>query len=140
VKECLPARSWLGIQTNLGLAAGTVTVYARSLDSYLAACAAAGIDPLQASQADVARWIHQLGGLSNATLQLRLVAVRLFYDYLVEEGIRARNPVGRGRRRGTDEGPPERGLLKKLRKQPWIPSDEGWRCWRPRGWSRFAIA
>jgi len=126
VAACPPAVSWLTIQSNLGLAAGTVTVYARCLDGYLAACARAGIDPLKANQADVARWIHQLQGLSNATLQLRLVAVRLFYDYLVEEGIRAQNPVGRGRRRATDDGPPERGLLPKLHKQPWIPSDEDW--------------
>jgi integrase/recombinase XerD len=30
-------------------------------------------------------------------MQLRLVAVRLFYDHLVEEGLRETNPVGRGR-------------------------------------------
>ena len=36
-------------------------------------------------------------GLSNATLQQRLVPVRLFYDYLIEEGLRDSNPVGRGR-------------------------------------------
>jgi hypothetical protein len=37
-------------------------------------------------------------GLANATLQQRLsVTVRLFYDFLVEEGVRESNPVGRGR-------------------------------------------
>ena len=36
-------------------------------------------------------------GLANATLQQRLVPVRLFYDFLVEEGVRESNPVGRGR-------------------------------------------
>ena len=36
-------------------------------------------------------------GLSNATLQQRLVPVRLFYDFLIEEGLRDSNPVGRGR-------------------------------------------
>lgn len=36
-------------------------------------------------------------GLANATLQQRLVPVRLFYDFLGEEGARAFNPVGRGR-------------------------------------------
>jgi len=35
-------------------------------------------------------------GLSNATLQQRLVSVRLFYEFLVEEGVRASKPVGRG--------------------------------------------
>jgi integrase/recombinase XerD len=126
VSNCAPAVSWLQMQENLGLAEGTLTVYARSLDSYLSACAEAGINALQANQGDVARWIHQLSGLSNATLQLRLVAVRLFYEHLVEEGLRPRNPVGRGRRRGTDQGPPERGLLPKLHKQPWIPNDKDW--------------
>ena len=37
-------------------------------------------------------------GLANATLQLRLTAVRLFFDFLVEEQIRDRNPVTRGYR------------------------------------------
>jgi integrase/recombinase XerD len=126
VSNCAPAVSWLRMQENLGLAEGTLIVYARSLDSYLSACTEAGIDPSQANRGDVARWIHQLSGLSNATLQLRLVAVRLFYDYLLEEGFRPRNPVGRGRRRGCDQGPSERGLLPKLHKQPWIPNDEDW--------------
>lgn len=36
-------------------------------------------------------------GLSNATLHQRLVPVRLFYDYLIEEGLREANPVRRGR-------------------------------------------
>jgi hypothetical protein len=36
-------------------------------------------------------------GLANATLQQRLVAVRLFCELLMEEGVRESNPVGRGR-------------------------------------------
>ena len=36
-------------------------------------------------------------GLANATMQQRLTATRLFYDYLMEEQIRGDNPVGRGR-------------------------------------------
>jgi hypothetical protein len=67
VNKCAPAVSWLRMQANLGLAQGTLTVYARSLDCYLSACGEAGIDPVQANQGDIARWIHQLGGLSNAT-------------------------------------------------------------------------
>jgi site-specific recombinase XerC len=34
--------------------------------------------------------------LSNNTLQQRLTALRLFYDYLIEEDLRELNPVGRG--------------------------------------------
>lgn len=36
-------------------------------------------------------------GLANATIQQRLVPVRLFYGFLMEEGLRESNPVGRGR-------------------------------------------
>src|SRR5262249_4335061 len=68
-------------------------------------------------------------GLANATMQLRLVAVRFFYDHLVEEGLREANPVGRGRYtpgRGF-AGHRERGLIPRFTKLPWIPSDEQWR-------------
>jgi integrase/recombinase XerD len=67
--------------------------------------------------------------LANATLQQRLVAVRLFYDYLVEEGLRDLNPVGRGRYTAGKSfgGHRERGLLPRFRTLPWIPTDEQWR-------------
>lgn len=67
-------------------------------------------------------------GLSNATLQQRLVALRLFYDYLMEEGIRESNPVGRGRYTpGKAYGRArERGLLPHFTRLPWIPNDEEW--------------
>ncbi len=35
--------------------------------------------------------------MANATIQQRLVPVRLSYDFLIEEGLRESNPVGRGR-------------------------------------------
>jgi integrase/recombinase XerD len=37
-------------------------------------------------------------GLANATMQLKLTAVRLYYDYLTEIDVRHDNPVGRGSR------------------------------------------
>ena len=66
-------------------------------------------------------------GLANATLQQRLVPVRLFYDFLVEEGVRESNPVGRGRyspgrRSGGRAGP----LVPRMVKLPWIPSEAEW--------------
>ena len=73
-----------------------------------------GVDPVAANRAQVAAFVRELTarpsrrganvvaldsgvGLANATLQQRLVPVRLFYDFLVEEGLRESNPVGRGR-------------------------------------------
>ena len=67
-------------------------------------------------------------GLANATLQQRLTAIRLYYDYLIEEGARADNPVGRGRYtpgKGFG-GQRDRGLVPRYRKLPWIPSEDEW--------------
>jgi integrase len=62
-------------------------------------------------------------------MQQRLTAGRLYYDYLVEEGVRTTNPVGRGRYtpgKGFG-GTCERGLLRRYRLLPWLPTDEEWR-------------
>ena len=67
-------------------------------------------------------------GLSNATLQQRLVPVRLFYDFLVEEGVRDSNPVGRGAYtpgRGSAAGG-ARPLVPRMVKLPWIPGEAEW--------------
>lgn len=66
-------------------------------------------------------------GLANATLQLRLVPVRLFYDYLIEEGLQESNPVRRGRYTpGRECGGHQRGLVPCLTKLPWIPGEQRW--------------
>src|ERR1700691_4215895 len=59
-----------------------------------------------------------------------MVPVRLFYDFLVEEGVRASTPVGRGRytpgrRFGAAPGG-GRGLVPRMVKLPWIPSEAEW--------------
>ena len=59
---------------------------------------------------------------------MSLVAVRLFYDYLVEEVERESNPVGRGRYtpgKGFG-GKRVKGLIPRFTKLPWIPTDEQW--------------
>ncbi|MFI6063306.1 tyrosine-type recombinase/integrase [Streptomyces sp. NPDC051286] len=53
--------------------------------------------------------------------------VRLFYDFLMEEGLRESNPVGRGRYTpGRQRGGQQRGLVPRLTKLPWIPSEQQW--------------
>jgi integrase/recombinase XerD len=61
-------------------------------------------------------------------IQLRLTVVRLFYDYLIEEGARLDNPVGRGRYTpGTSfGGARDRPLVRRMRRLPWIPTEEQW--------------
>lgn len=139
------AARWLNLQVQLGLAPRTIDAYGRGLADYLRFCERGNIDPVSADRGEIARYVHDLAsrpgrrganvvaidsgvGLANATMQLRLVAVRLFYDYLVEERLLETNPVGRGRYtpgRGF-AGQRERGLIPRFTKLPWIPSDEQW--------------
>ena len=140
-------RSWLTIQANLGLAPNTIDAYGRALEDYLTFSARSTVPFKSANREHIARYVHDLtsrpnlrgakirvldsgAGLANATLQQRLTAVRLLYDYLMEEGLRPDNPVGRGRYtpgKGFG-GQRDRGLIPRYRKLPWIPSDEQWQA------------
>ena len=142
------AAEWLSIWADLGRAPRTIDAYARGLAEYLEACERNGIDPVAATRAQVAAFVRELrtrpsrrggnvvaldsgAGLANATLQQRLVPVRLFYDFLVEEGARESNPVGRGRytpgRRFGGAGGGGRALLPRMTRLPWIPTEAEWR-------------
>jgi integrase/recombinase XerD len=138
------AAEWLRVWTDLGRAARTIDAYARGLAEFLEVCERDGVDPVAASRADVAVFVRTLtsrpsrhganvvsidsgSGLANATLQQRLVPVRLFFDYLIEEGVRESNPVGRGRYTpGRRFGGQQRGLVPRLTKLPWIPNEAEW--------------
>ena len=53
--------------------------------------------------------------------------VRLFYDFLIEEGLRDSNPVGRGRYTpGRQFGGGSRPLVARMVKLPWIPAESEW--------------
>ena len=90
----------LTIQANLGLAANTIEAYGRALEGYLGFSAHRGVDPDSATREHVAAYVRDLPtrpnprgpnvrvldsgvGLANATLQQRLTAIRLYYDYLI---------------------------------------------------------
>lgn len=139
------ALSWLRMQADLGLAPRSIDAYARGLADYLNVCEREGIAPLTANRSAVARYVRDLlarpnqrganvfsldsgVGLANATMQQRLVAVRLFYDHLIEDGVRDTNPVGRGRYTPGKgfAGKREHGLLQRFTRLPWIPTEEQW--------------
>ena len=143
VGESRAGRTWLSIQANLGLAENTLQAYGRSLQEYLQFCSQDGANPQCATREHVSRFVRSLlerqgrphkgaidgetrPRLSNATVQLRLTVVRLFYDYLIEEGVRQNNPVGRGRYTPGRSFGGERGLVPRYRKLPWIPNDDEW--------------
>jgi integrase/recombinase XerD len=138
------AGEWLRVWTDLGRAPRTIDAYARGLAEYLQVCEREGVDPVTANRAHVAVFVRELTarpsgrgtnavsidsgcGLANATIQQRLVPVRLFYDFLVEEGVRDSNPVGRGRYTpGRKWGGQQRGLVPRQTKLPWIPTEQQW--------------
>jgi integrase/recombinase XerD len=145
VAEHAQGRAWLQIQADLQLAPNTISAYGRGLEDYFAFCHGAGIEPQLATRADIAVYVRDLvqrpgprgpavrcldsgAGLANATLQQRLTIVRLFYDYLCEEGCRSDNPVGRGRYTPGKgfAGARNRALIPWFRKLPWIPTEEQW--------------
>lgn len=149
VAQSATGRAWLQIQANLGLATNTIEAYGRALQDYLSFSARHGLDGAveRAQREHIAAYVRDLttrpspraanivvldsgAGLANATLQQRLTAVRLYYDYLIEEGVRSDNPVGRGRYtpgKGFG-GQRDRGLVPRYRKLPWIPSEAEWRA------------
>src|SRR5207245_2740997 len=141
-----PSRTWLQVQANLGLAPNTIEAYGRALEDYLAFTCRSDADVVTAGREHISAYVRDLSsrrnpkrckvvvidsgaGLANATLQQRLTAIRLFYDYLIEEDLRTSNPVGRGRyTRGKGfGGVRERGLIPHYSKLPWIANDSQWR-------------
>jgi integrase/recombinase XerD len=141
------AYTWLTIQGDLGLAKATIEAYGHVLQDYLTFCQAQEVMPETATRAHLAAYVrnlttrpHRQGpnvvhlasgrGVANATIQQRLVAVHLFYDYLVEEGQRERNPVGRGRYTAGKGfgGMRAKGLVPRFTKLPWISTEDQWQA------------
>ena len=147
IATCPRATAWIRQQANFGLAANTLDAYARGLERYLQFCTTSGVAVEAVTHPHISDYVRHLlsqkkshtpsggqtdsgSGLANATLQQRLTVVRLFYDYLVEEGLLTRSPVGRvGQGRAGELGVVDgRLLLPRYRKLPWIPNDEQWRA------------
>jgi integrase/recombinase XerD len=138
------ARAWLSIQAGRDLARHTVETYGRSLEDFLRFTAQKEIQPAQATREHLAAYARDLltranprqpkvvhldsgAGLANATILLRLSVVRLFFDYLVEGGVRAINPTGRAHWRWRyGRAPGEMPLVRRHRRLPWIPTEEQW--------------
>ena len=121
--------------------------YGRALHDFRTFCDTATIDPDTVTEEHIARFVRHLATrpnlrqahilrldsgtrLSNATMQLCITVVRLYYDYAVEKGVVLHNPVGRGRssRNTGFGGERSRRLLPRYEKLPWIPNEDQWRA------------
>lgn len=138
---------WLSIQENLGRARNTILAYRHALVNYVSFCRQKQIAVCDATREHVSLYVRSMtdrpkqahatvaleispSGLANATIRQRLTAVRLYYDYLIEEGVRSHNPVGRGRYTATARtamrGPASHALLPSYSFLPWIPDEDEW--------------
>jgi len=137
------ALRWLTIQYQLKRADNTVKAYGWGIKYFIAFCRDRQLNYLQICREHIAAYIQhmftqqvqrarQQQGLSNATMQQRLTAVHLFYDFLAQEQILLDNPVIRGTYRAgqryRQSQDSRRGLLPRYKKLPWIPTEEQWHC------------
>ncbi len=82
----------------------TRRAYGRDIAGWLAWCAGHGIEPLFAIRPDAAGWARRLEaeGLAAATVARKLAAASSWYDWLLEQGHVAGNPVGKLKRPEVD--------------------------------------
>jgi site-specific recombinase XerD len=116
-------RAWLTFQSHRGLARNTLDAYSRGLEIFLHFLADQQLSVPAITRVHIGKYLASLqnnaGHLSNATVQLRLTVLRLFYSYLVEEGDCKKNPVGQ---QGS------RAFVGRARKLPWIPNEDDWQA------------
>ncbi|ELX8366537.1 tyrosine-type recombinase/integrase [Enterobacter hormaechei] len=123
------AERWLKLLSDLGRAQATLTAYRNALRHYFAFCSQNGIEPEKARFEDLAAYLSpQLPGMpfpaASATLQLRLSAIRLWYDFLIYLDLCTVNPLPRSGTPGMlNSG---RGLVPRVVKLPRIPDDAQW--------------
>jgi site-specific recombinase XerD len=125
------ARAWLGFQACRGLALNTLDAYGRNLERYLRFLSMYDKKPHEIGQETVGAYLRDLVKpsatpeephmcMANATIQQHLATLRMFYDFLMEEGRCTRNPYRHG------EGRSSRPLVKREHKLPTIPTEEEW--------------
>lgn len=120
---------WLKILSDLGRASSTISAYRQALNHYLTYCDTNNIQPESVTFEHISAYLRpQLPGMeqpvASATLQLRITAIRLWYDFLLYHDICETNPVPRS----TSSSPifAGRGLIPRIVKLPVIPNDTEW--------------
>lgn len=114
-------RAWLTFQSQRGLSRNTLEAYCRGLEVFLRFLRDRRLTLHAVAYADIGVYLatpqSNNSPLCNATIQQRLTVLRLFYSYLVEEGVCAKNPVVR------HSG---RSLIRRYTRLPWIPNEVDW--------------
>jgi integrase/recombinase XerD len=118
-----PCRAWLTFQSHRGLAKNTLDAYSRGLEAFLRFLSLQQLSVAEITRAHIGAYLASFqshnGYVANATVQQRVTVIRLFYSYLVEEGVCQKNPVGQN---GS------RALVRRQVKLPWIPNEGDWQA------------
>ncbi len=145
VAERSVARAFIESQAKRQKRPKTIDAYARNLEDLINAFTRLEVSNLiEADPDDVETyidWLYQRipakprnkvtslpgEGLSQNTIQQRIVTARLFYDFCIYRGHRQNkiNPVPRGNL-GYGGAPAQRGLVSHSKRLPWIPTDGEW--------------
>lgn len=139
------ARRWIQSCVMLGQARNTIAAYMYAAEGFLRFAQGHSVDLRSMSRETIAQYVGELRSqprrakanvvridsddfLSNATLQQRLAAVRLLFEFLVDEGLIRTNPVSRGRYPASSHfgARGERSLIQNFHKLPWIPTEAQW--------------
>lgn len=112
------ARRWIQSCVMLGLARNTVAACMYAVEGFLRFAQGHSLDLRSMSRETIAQYVGEL----------RLTAVRLLFEFLVDEGLIRTNPVSRGRYTASGHfgARGERSLIQKFRKLPWIPTEAQW--------------
>lgn len=94
----LLAERWLKLLSGLERGRATIAAYRNALRDYLAFCSQHSVEPVKDRFEDLAAYISpQLPGIhfpaASATLQPRLSAFRLWYDFLMCLALCTVNPL-----------------------------------------------
>ncbi len=113
--------AWLTFQSQRGLSRNTLEAYCRGLEIFLRFLSTHQLSVATVTRVQVGAYLvtmqSMVSSISNATVQQRVTVLRLFYGYLVEEGVCKKNPVVR-------DG--ARPLVPRYRRLPWIPNEAEW--------------
>ena len=117
------SRAWLTFQSHRGLSRNTLDAYCRGLELFLRFLSTRQLSVAGVTRAHIGAYLAAMQcntiAISNATVQQRITVLRLFYGYLLEEGVCVRNPVVR------HDG---RSLVRRYRRLPWIPNEADWQA------------
>ena len=132
---------WLSERVVTGLKLSSAESYAYSMIGFIKFCQVKKLNYVRAKESHVLRYLAYLQkrpfepdstlilkkAYATATQRKSLIALRLYFGYLIEKKIRPTSPVIGGKNTSkAKKGQPQYRTLPIKRKLKWIPNEEQW--------------